>query len=54
VKELFATHVCLLWMSIKHTYGSLKGKNLGEDELSKLNFIIKNIKSLVNNKTFLE
>lgn len=41
-------------MSIKHTYGSLKGKNLGEDEMSKLNFIIKNIKSLVNNKTFLE
>ena len=40
-------------MAIKHTHGSLKGKNLGEDETFKLNFIIKSVKSLLKHKPFL-
>ena len=54
VKELFATHVCLLWASIKMKHGLLKGTDLSEDEMSKVNYLIKNIKSLINNKHFLE
>ncbi len=40
VKEVFATHLALLWMAIKHTHGAFRGKNLGEDEISKIKFII--------------
>ena len=54
VKELFATHIALLWMAIKHTTGALKGKNLGEDETYKLNFLVKSVKSLVSHQNLLE
>ena len=54
VKELFATHLALYWMAIKHTVGPLKNKKLGQDEQDKLNFIIKKVKSLVTHKPLLE
>ena len=54
VKELFATHIALLWMSIKHTHGAFQGKNLGDDEMYKINFIVKSVKSLLEHKPFIE
>lgn len=41
-------------MAVKHTHGSLHGKNLGEDEKQKMNFIIKSVQSLLEHVPFLE
>lgn len=54
VKELFATHIALLWMTVKHTHGSLRGSRLGEDEQNKLEFIRTSVKSLLKNRPFLD
>jgi START domain len=55
VKELFATHLALLWMATKSQEGGAhKGKNLSEDEHYKLKFLIKSVKSLVSHRPFLE
>ena len=54
VKELFATHLALYWMTHKHLHGSLKGSRLGEDELNKLEFIRGTVKSLLIHRPFLE
>lgn len=52
VKEVFATHLALLWMAVKSTHGAFRGKNLGEDELYKVNFIIKSVQSLLQQQGF--
>lgn len=54
IKELFATHLALLWMAVKHQVGALRNRNLGEDEKFKLNFIVKSVKSLVTHQPLLE
>ena len=48
IKELFATHLALLWMATKHTRGSLASKKANARELERLELIIKTVKSLVN------
>lgn len=47
VKELFATHIALYWMAVKHTHGSLKGSRLSEDEQNKVEFVRSSVKSLL-------
>jgi hypothetical protein len=55
VKELFASHILLLWMAVKHTSGPLKNKvRQDEDTRNKLDFIRNQIASLIHNKPFLE
>jgi hypothetical protein len=54
VKELFATHVALYWMTVKHTHGSLRGSRMGEDEQNKLEFIRSSVKSLLTHYPLLE
>jgi hypothetical protein len=54
VKELFSTHLALYWMSIKHTHGAFKGKNLGEDETFKINYIVKSVRSLLEHRPFID
>lgn len=54
VKELFATHLALYWMAVKQTSGAFKGKNLGEDETFKVNFILKSVGSLLKHRAFIE
>jgi hypothetical protein len=55
VKELFATHIALYWMAVKHAHGgSHKGSHLGDDERMKVEFIRTTVKSLVSCKPFLE
>jgi hypothetical protein len=39
VKELFATHIALLWMSVKHLNGSLKGRHSSTKEVAILRTI---------------
>jgi hypothetical protein len=36
VKELFSTHICLLWMAVKHTSDSKKDRIMSEDDRNKL------------------
>jgi len=54
VKELFATHVALYWMAVKHTHGSLKGSRLGEDEQNKIEFVRSSVKSLLTHFPLLD
>ncbi len=54
VKELFATHIALLWMSVKQINGTLKGHTASSKELSILKTIQKSVQSLIVNKAFLE
>lgn len=53
VKELFASHIALYWMAVKHTYGALRGSRLGEDEQNKIDFIRNSVKSLLTHQPFL-
>jgi hypothetical protein len=39
VKELFATHIALLWMSVKHLNGTLKGSQSSTKEVAILRTI---------------
>lgn len=50
VKELFATHIALLWMTVKHLRGSLQDKTLTSAEVEKLQFLEKTIKDLVSSE----
>ena len=54
VKELFATHIALLWMTVKQLNGTLKGRSQSNKEVSVLRTIQKSVTSLLNNKAFLE
>ena len=56
VKEVFATHILLLWMAVKCTSGSLRNKLQGADEdtKSKLEFIKSTVASLLSYIPMLE
>ena len=43
VKELFATHLALLWMSVKHLNGTLKGSSQSKKELPIVRTIQKSV-----------
>ena len=43
VKELFATHLALLWMSVKHLNGTLKGSSQSKEELPIVRTIQKSV-----------
>ena len=48
IKELFASHLALLWMSVKHLRGSLQDKSTSPSETEKLSFLEKTIKGLLS------
>ncbi len=48
IKELFATHIALLWTASKHLRGSLQDKTIKPSEVEKLQFVEKTIKGLLN------
>lgn len=48
IKELFASHLALLWMSVKHLRGSLQDKSMSPSEAEKLGFLEKTIKGLLS------
>lgn len=43
VKELFANHLALLWMSVKHLNGTLKGSSQSKKELPIVQTIQKSV-----------
>ena len=53
IKELFASHIALLWMSTKVLQGNLQDKNLTGSEKEKLVFLNKTIKQLVSSQHLL-
>lgn len=54
IKELFATHLCMLWACVKERNGVFKSRHLSVNDKHKLNDIVKKVKSLVNFTPFLE
>ena len=55
VKELFATHLCLYWMATKELSRSgTSDNNLTQEEVEKLRYIIRSVKSLISNRHLLE
>ena len=50
IKELFASHLALLWMSVKHLRGSLQDKSMSPSEAEKLSFLEKTIKRLLSSE----
>ena len=50
IKELFATHIALLWMSVKHLRGTLQDKTMSANEIEKLQFLEKTIKGLLSSE----
>lgn len=53
VKELFATHLALLWMAGR-THSLHKGKPLESGQVDKLNYIQKKVRSLIAHRPLLE
>jgi hypothetical protein len=53
IKELFATHIALLWLSNKVLNGNLQDKNLSGSEKEKLVFLRNTIKELLSSEHLL-
>lgn len=51
---MFATHICLLWMSTKVLRGDLISYDINDNQKLQLENIVKNVKSLINYDDFLE
>ena len=54
VKELFATHMALFWMSTRHLAKAQYSNAYTEDDLAKLNHIKRSVMSLVTNHNVLQ
>ena len=54
IKELFASHLALLWMSVKHLRGSLQDKSMSPSEAEKLSFLEKTIKRLLSSERLMK
>jgi hypothetical protein len=48
IKEVFASHIALLWTAVKHLRGSLQDKTLSASQVEKLQFLEKTIKGLLS------
>lgn len=50
IKELFASHIALLWTSVKHLSGSLQDKTMSNSDIEKLEFLQRTIKGLLSSE----